>query len=304
MDRTTINIGPGMVTWNGATIHVEDNIIMKVAPKLFEVATAGHGVVDQRREDLQIEVSFTPKMWTDLAKLFPYASMEIGASLYGATDLPLVIKPRTGTGWTIANAAITKMPAITLSHNKPILGEMTFTGLCANNGLNDTTILANYLSSGATGGALTGWDLTKVPNCRYTAAWGALLTSFLSEEGFEISFDLATEDVTVNGLGTVDKILTSLSASCKVTPVGPVVGDVVAVHGASINVGGSQPKNNLVITGTGTGSPIVTLANCIAQSSTGRTGQKVKRIGEFEFKTVRTATAGVIDPLWTFAAVA
>jgi hypothetical protein len=294
MDRTTINIGPGMVTWNGATIHVEDNITMKVAPKLFEVTTASHGVVDQRREDLQIEVAFTPKMWSDITKLFPYGSMEIGASLYGATDLPLVIKPRTGTGWTIANAAITKLPTITLAHNKPLLGEMTLTGLIANNG---TGIMSDYLSSGAAAAAQTGWDLTKVPNFLYTATWAPLLpTAFYSEDGFEISFDLGTEDVTVNGLGTIDKTLASLSASCKVTPVGPAVADVLAVHGAAIKPGGSAPKGRLLIAAGIVGAPSVSLENCIVQSTTGRTGQKVKRIGEFEFKTVRTAITGVIEP--------
>jgi hypothetical protein len=301
MDRTTINIGPGALTYDSASIHVEDEIRMNISPKLFDVATAGHGVVDHRREDLQIEVSFTPKMWTDLTKLFPYAQTEIGASIYGATDKPLVIKPRTGSGWTLANAAITKMPNIMLSGGKAILGEMTMTGLLANNG--DPADIADYLAT-SSGGALTGFDLTKIPNGHYTAAWGAVLSAFHAEEGFDISFDLSLEDVKVDGLGVVDKIMNGLAATCKVTPVGPDVQDILDVHGLTTAIGQSGPKNDLVITGQRSGLPIVTLDNCIAQMSSGRTGRTVKRIGEMEFKTVRSATTGVIDALWTFAAAA
>ncbi len=287
-------MGPGLVIWDGATIHVEDEIKMKIAPKLFDVVTAGFGVVDRRREDMQIEVSFTPKMWDSLTKLFPYAATAIGASIYGATDKPLVIKPLSGSGWTISNAAITKLPNILLSGTKAMLGEMTLTGLLANSA--GTGTMSSYIATAA-GGELAGFDLTKILNGLYTGAWGAGLTTFHSESGFEISFDLSLEDVKVDGLGTVDKMLTALAATCKVTPVGPSAGDVISIHGEKA-IGEGAPKNDLVITGGRAGLPVVTLKNCTAQMSSGRTGQKVKRIGEMEFKTVRTALG---TALWTIA---
>jgi hypothetical protein len=300
MDRTTINIGPGIITWDSATIHVEDDIQLTLSPSLFEVITAGHGIVDRRREDLQIEVTGTPTMWNDIAKLLPYASLEVGASLYGATDKPLVITPRTGNGWTLTNAAITGLPTLSLTANRTPLGQITWTGLLANDG--DPADIADYIAT-STNGALTGFDLTKVPSGLYTAAWGSVLTSFHSEDGFEISFDLQTEDVTIPGLGTIDKRLTSLTASCRVVPVGPDQQDILDVHGLTTPIGGASPKNDLVITGGRTGMPIVTLDNCIAQSSQGRTGRTAKRIGEMEFVSVRNATTGVIDPLWVISSV-
>ncbi|GAB4180118.1 MAG: hypothetical protein Fur0032_21000 [Terrimicrobiaceae bacterium] len=300
MDRTTINIGPGMITWDGATIHVEDDIQLTMSPALFDVPTAAHGVVDRRREDFTIEVTGTPTMWNDLAKLLPYASLEVGASIYGATDKPLVIKPRTGLGWTLTNAAITKMPDITLTANRAPLGSMTWTGLLANSG--DPHDIADYLATSAAG-ALTGFDLTKVPTGLYTASWGAVLSAFHSEDGFAITFDMQTEDVKIPGRGTIDKILTGLSASCKVVPVGPDQQDILDVHGLTTHIGQPGPKNDIVITGGRNGMPIVTLKNCIAQSSQGRTGRSAKRIGEMEFVTIRTATNGVIDPLWTIGTV-
>ena len=303
MDRTTINIGPGMVTWDGISIHVEDDIKMMISPKMFDVMTAGHGKVDSRREDLQIEVSLTPKMWTELAKLFPYATTEVGASIYGATDKPLVITPRTGganSGWTLTNAAITKLPSVTLSRNKAILGDMTFTGILANSG--DPADISDYLATSASA-ALTGFDLAKIPNGLYTAAWGTVITGVHSEDGFVIDFDLSLEDTVVDGLGTIDKRLAGLGATCKVVPVGPNAQDVLDVHGLTTAIGQAPPKNSLVITGGVTGMPIVTLANCIAQTSSGQTGTKAKRLGEMEFSTLRTATSGVINALWTFAEV-
>lgn len=294
MDRATISMGPGLVTWDGATIHVEDEIKMKIAPKLFDVVTAGYGVVDRRREDMEIEVSFTPKMWDNLDKLFPYATTAIGSSIYGATDKALVIKPVTGTGWTIANAAITKLPDIKLSASKAMLGEMTLTGLLANNAATGT--MSSYVST-ASGGALSGFDLTKILNGLYTAAWGSTIASFHSEDGFDISFDLSLEDVMVDGLGTIDKMLSGLAATCKVTPVGPAASIVISMHGDKA-IGEGAPINDLVITGGRSGLPTVTLKSCTAQMSSGRTGSKAKRIGEMEFKTVRLASGAA---LWTIA---
>lgn len=303
MDRTTLNIGPGIITWDGASIHVEDNITLDIAPTMFDVLTAGHGKVDARREDLQITVRGTPKMWTDLAKLFPYAQHEVGQSLYGDTDKPLVIRPRSGvdTGFTLANARITKMPTITLASNKPILGEIEFTGLLANNG--DPADIADYIST-SDGGALTGFDLSKIPNGLYQASWGTVLQDFLSEEGFQISFEQQISDVKVDGLGTIDKTLEGLMASCSVIPVGITAQQILDVHGATTAIGAAPPKHSLVITGQRTGLPIVTLANCLAETSQARTGRAVKRAGEFRFSTLRTANTGVIGALWTFGTAA
>lgn len=301
IDRTAISIGPGMVQWDGITLHSEGDITMSINPDLFEVATSGHGRLDRRRQDIQIEVGLTPKMWDELAKLFPYATHQVGQSIYGATDKPLTIKPRNGPGWVVANAAITTMPPITLSANQAILGAMTFTGIIANN--SDPGDIESYIDSENDPAPLTGFDLTKAPNGPYTASWGSVIEDFHSEAGFAISFDMSTEDVSVDGAGTVDKLLTALDATCTVIPVGVSAQEIIDILGDETGIGQAPPKNDLVIAGARPGMPLVTLKNCIARQSQGRTGATVKRIGEVQFESVRTQAAGLLEALWTFAAV-
>lgn len=304
MDRTTIYHGPGIAGWDSETIHFNDDLTVKLSPDLFEVMTQGFGRVDKRRRDMRVEISGTPTMWPATpAKLLPYGSLGIGASIFGATDKPFVITPQNGgddSGWTIANAAITSLPSITLAGDKPIFsGPATWTGILANNG--DPSDLDDYIAT-SDAGALTGFDLTKTPTGLYTAAWGSVFTGIYSEEGFTIKPSLSTEDVVVNGLGTIDMIVKSLDATLSVTPIGMSAADILAALG-DVNIGVAQAKNDFVITGGRTGMPIVTLKNTTFNFTGGRTGASAKRIGEIEIETIRTQTTGVIDALWTFASV-
>lgn len=301
IDRTAITIGPGEVSWDGVTLKSEGDIMLTMNNDLFDVTTSGFGRLDRRRQDLQIEVTLTPKEWDDLGKLFPYATLQIGQSIYGATDKPLTIKTRNGRGWVVANAAITSLPDITLSANQAILGQVTFTGIIANN--SDPADIESYLVSEDDPGALTAVDLGKIPNGLYTASWGSVLQNFHSEAGFNLSFDLGTEDVEVDGAGTVDKVLTNMEATATVVPVGPTAQQIVDILGDEIAIGQAPPKHDLVITGGRAGMPVVTLKNTLAQQSQGRTGSSVKRIGEVQFVSVRTVASGLLEALWTFGSV-
>jgi hypothetical protein len=301
IDRTTLLRGPGAITFDGATLHSEGDIEVTIQHETFEVATSGFGVIDRRKANTMVEVTVTPKEWDDLTKLFPYATLQIGQSIYGATDKPLVIAPREGasSGLTIANAAITSLPSITLSAEKAILGSMTFTGLLANSG--DPSDMDDYVATSAVG-ALTGFDLGKIPNALYSAAWGSAITGIYSEAGFVIDFDLSTEDVRVDGYGIIDKRLTGLGATVKCIPVAQTLSELLGGLG-DVGVGAAPAKNNLVITGTGAGAPIVTIANTLVRQSAPRYGASIARQGEIEFVAVRTQTTGLLNALWTFGAV-
>lgn len=305
IDRSTIKMGPGKALYDSANLFSQDGITARVSKTLFEVLTDHAGVVDRRLDDVSVEVNLTPKAWDNLDVILPYATLAIGSSIYGAVDKPLVVTPINGAPITVAAAAVTRLPSLTFSAVKPLLGEIGFTGILAN--ATEWAAAAARLSLGAnaSGVALTGFDLTKVPNYAYSATLGAL--TFESEEGFNVEFDLQLEDVKVDSQGVVDKILTSLTATCSFVPVGLTEAQILAalaVQGAGVRRGGSIGGADFVITGSAVGAPIFTLKGASVSQGGYRFARNAKRVGEIQLVTRRTLTNGVLDPLWTVGAVA
>jgi hypothetical protein len=302
IDRTTILKSPGKITFDSAEIFSEGAISVALITEYFAVNTSAFGSVGRRVQTRRIEVSIVPKMWSDLTKLLPYATSAIGSAIFGATDKPLVITPINGAPLTLANAAVTQLPGITLSHGKPILRAMKFTALCANSGNPATT--ANWFAFGtpATGVALTGFDLTKVYNTRYSLAWNAV--TYRSEEGFNIDFNLGLAPDVVDGEGLVNYRITELDASLKFMPTGKTEAEYATLLGWDKAPGAQPTQSDAVITGEGSGSPIVTLNQAQVLGGGAEYDAATNRTGEVELGTTREVTAGALAALWVFNAAA
>jgi hypothetical protein len=302
IDRTLILKGPCKLAYNSALIFSEDDVQVQFITESFEVATSAFGVLDNRVNSRRIEVSFTPKMWTDLAKLFPYASAVIGSTIFSGTDLPLVITPANGAPLTLANAAVSQMPSITLSHGKPILRAMKFTALCAN--ATDPAVQANWFTFGtpATNVALTGFDLTKVYNSRYSLSYNTV--TYRTEEGFNIDWNLGLAPDAVDGEGIVNYRITALDAALKFVPSAITEAQLATLLGWAVAPGKAQAAYTATISGSVTGDPIVTLTNMqVVGNASTRYGAAVNRFGEIELESIRTVSAGALTALWTFSSV-
>ena len=295
IDRANILRGPGFITFDSASIHSEGNIEATLSKDLFDVATAAFSVVDRRVQNKMIEVSITPRMFSDMAKILPHADTEVGADIYGSADKPLVITPRSGQPLTIANAAVTGLPTITLSASRSAVGGMTFTGLIAND--TDANALASYLSWGtaASDVAMTGFDLSKVRNAPYTASYNG--TTFHSEEGFTLTPTLDTEDIVVDGLGVVGKQVTGVSMTASFTPVGIGEEALTTLLGFEEDMGAGVAKHDFEVSG---GGLTFTLKNAMLRQAQYQYGN-ANRTGALEAVTSRTDTTGAVDALWTIA---
>lgn len=299
IQRQNILRSPGKLVFDGATMFSEDDIVVNIVKEFFDVQTSAFGRIDRRVETKRVEINITPKAWSDLGVLFPYSTLQIGESIYGSTDRPAVITPRDGAPITVANAAITSLAGIRLSATQSILTQMTLTGIVANNG--DPSDTDDYISSGTPGStALTGLDLADIPNTRYTGVWGSF-TDIMGEEGFELQFNLGLDPVVVDGLGVVDMRLTELEAQANVTPVGLTEANLLSMIGMDTPIGGSPAKNNLVISGEGVGAPGVTINNALVQQAPYQYGAGVNRVGQIQFQSVRSQTAGALTALWAIS---
>ncbi len=297
IDRNTLVIGPGHLLLGSTAILSADDIVVKFKDDTEDVVANGYGAIDRRRKDRKVEITCTPLHFDNLATLLPYASAQIGQSVYGATDTPLSVLPRNGalSGLTFANAAVTKMPGVKYSATGKPLGAMTFTAILANNA--NPALDASYYTTAAVT-ALPAPDLAKIRTGIYTGSWGSALTNFGSEAGFELDTDPGLSPVVVDGHGTIDMFLTALTASVKVTPVGLSLAAVAGAMGGAL--GASLAKNTLTIRDN-TGLAVATIPNCQLLTADAQWGNDKKRLGALEFKSVRSASGGGLAPLWTLA---
>jgi len=306
IDRTTIISGPALITFGGQSFWSKGDIAVKPTKKRFNIETSAFGKIREAASDFQIDVTFEPagQFSTALAAvLFPYAATAIGASIYGATDRPLVVHSRDGQKMTIHNAALTQMPNIRLGVDKTTLGPIKFTGLLAKS--TDPTNAAAYFTNAAVAyPGDTGFDPAQIFTLAPAATWGASAPwlAFATEAGWEISFDLKLSPQMVDGLGTVDMTLQSIDVSAKATPVGPSVAQAMTALETNAGLGTAiTSANSLFISNATAGSPAVTLSRAALVDVDLGYGSQRKRLGPCEWIATRNFAAGTATPLFTIA---
>jgi hypothetical protein len=301
INRTSIIAGPALIQFSSQKFWSKGNVEIKIINDRFNVDTAHFGKVDERYQDRRIEVTFEPSgaITTALAAvIFPYGSTNVGTSIFTGTDRPLEIFGRDGRKITVHAAAVTKMPPMRLGATSTLLGSMTFTGIVKNS-TDPTNATAYYTEAAVAYPGDTGFAVSDIKTAAASAAWGAAApwSSFVSENGFEIDFNLAIAPQKVDGIGTVDMTFTSLEVMCKAIPVGPAATDILARISPTSGLGASMASaDNLIVTA---GTVAVAVSKPALTESGLIFGSQAKRIGSTTWSATRTITAAVADPLFT-----
>lgn len=303
----TFIAGPAIVTFDGQTFSTKGDITVKNSRETFDVNSSRHGLIDKRLKSYAIEISFQPVGEVEaLTKYFPYTVADIGASIFSATDKPLVIQTLAGQAFTFARAAMIKMPALKLSATDTMFGDMTF--LCILKSATDFITAGSLLGVAPVAFADTTFDETKITTPGYTAAYGLTPYSAMeSLDGFSVEIGMDIIRDYVDRFGIVGARLKSLSATAKFTPIGLTEAQwatLVNLDGATVVIPGqsvAKAGTDLVITGGTTPLAIsITLHKAGIVTDGLNFGEK-PRLGELDFVTKRTWTTGVANPLWTFA---
>ena len=69
IDRSTLIIGPGKVTHDGATYFSDGDIVATITKEYFDIKTDAHGTQGRAITDVTIEITLTPKEWANHAKM-------------------------------------------------------------------------------------------------------------------------------------------------------------------------------------------------------------------------------------------
>jgi hypothetical protein len=311
----TIIVSPAIVTWNGYSYYFKKGIKADFKRETFKVDSDLAGQFDERMKSQMTVVTGQPVGALSTASLnacFPYAVTQIGASIFGSTDLPLVIVTRFGgtnnAGQTITypRAAVTKLPQLRLKPTDTLFGEMEFT--C----LGDPTVQPNSANAWETIASATfadtTFDETQIITDIYTASYGASpFNAIGSMAGFEVDITMAVNQITADDFGIVDMTLKELTAAAKFAPSNLTQAQVAALL-AYQGSGYVQPgqslslaNTDLVITGSGNGAHYLTatIKKAGPKQATFMYDAAKHRFDAVEFTSKRTWTSGAANALWT-----
>ena len=306
------------------SFSVKDDFEIKDSIETMIINTSAAAHADERAIEALSEATIVPAgIWKNsvIAAIYtPFATYHRGASLLTATDLPFIANAVDGEIHTLVCAALTKIPDLYLSAKKMMIGSMSFSGYRAKGkGWND----ANSLRTIASGG--TGVDANFTPAGiivqPYLATWGAVagFTTFDTQDGWTIRFNLKAEPISVDSNGRLDIAFDEISVMASCVPVGPTSTNILAAQkfqgltlpegrGASLSndgSGGITPA--LVISGVNdAGLTSVTIGNNTGGAQLKTSGYKfgahTLRVGEVGWVATRQFTAGVPQALFSMTA--
>jgi hypothetical protein len=291
--------GAAIITYGGATFFTTGGVTFREVNNTFDKTVDAFGNTGKAKTYAGFEIEFTPCGEIEsLTVLYPYANTVMGAMIY-PSDSPLVIVSASDT-YTFHAAAITTIPNITTSANKPPFGSAQFTAILKLDG--DPSDINDFYTITAGAGFGTGFDPTKMITAQYRATLGAL-DPFFSTEGFEISFDLQLDDGMIDGVGLTNKYFSGIGCTISCTPSG-VTQDYFASYLDGIEPGADLPSEALQIVTEVTGGLNFNAAAVQFLDGSKSFDPKTNRMGKISLAAKRTFSSGAQQPLFTIAAVA
>ena len=315
--RSALVVGPARCIFtpnsgSAATFFTNDAFEVKLNTKRFEIQPQGFTQSDQRDEDRTVEFDVTPDgRWnsTIIAALWPYLNSLPGLSMPTNTDKTFIAHGADGGLLTVIASYLKKMPNVTLSAKKSMIGSAGFKGIVGSD--MDPEDASSYLTYAASGGTIvdTAFSLAAIKTQPYSAAWGSVagFESFYAEDGFEISFDMQSKEIQVDGLGTVNEVLQKVGVMVKCKPVGPTAAQILTAlrfQGATNSLGRSHAAGGAALTITGglDSVNIFTSPKMSLVEAGYRFGNDVLRNGEVGFVANMNPASGVQGAIATLAA--
>lgn len=313
--------GPAVVVFNGTTYYFQDGLKGSLKRNTDTIKVDNFGAIAEIAKDFVVEFTGKPAGRLNasyLESMFPDARNKHGQSVFGSTDLPLIIwaqHPFNGSDLnkvTWQRGAISKSPTIMVSATRGqiLSSDITFTALMAS----DFDLTAADAWYSAVNAAYTG-DLLDPDEIRYQRATAALgvrsspYDAMLATDGFELQADFGTKDIAVDNFGIIDRVYDADSyiASCKFKPANLLKAEVdslIQLQDTTALLPGDVIGGNnedLVIS-----SDVftVTLKNCGALGSEDLYQTGVLQRGEVMFVNAMHRTGSgsgaTIDPAITF----
>lgn len=304
--RGSIIKGPAAVTLGGQVFRTKGDVQVSMGLDTFDIESSEFGAIDQRRNNVTIECTFTPVGVVNsgiLSVLWPHLSKAYGASLFPATDSTCTIAPvGGGVQLVLSSAAVTKMPQIIVSATKTSIGQVTVTGILANN-TEWSDAAARYTATTISAPTLSAIDVASIPTSPARVTWGEVFADLATGEGVTIDFDMQTANEETDEDGLVDITLTSLAAQATFSPIGAGESDLLdalGLQGEGVLRGTSTTGGDLTIAARDVGGLQVVIPNAKLASLPLAYGPSSRRVGDITLRGFRTsgaaATISIVEP--------
>ncbi len=308
ISRTQILRGPCQLIYNGGNpLYSKGDVIITARTTTLGIGTSGFGEIDQRAADIEYRIRLTPsgQLGNDAAQLYANVSLGVGASIFGATDRTLVIKPFISPQavLTFKNVGISRMPNLRLTAGETAFGEMEFTALRSDASTWETadSIVAASAHSAPDHASFAASNHIVEP---WSAAWGsAPWDSFQTENGWTITPSMELSEQRVDNAGLIDYCVRALSVTAQATPIDTSLTEAVVLaklgHAGSGRIRGQSLAAlgaDLVLNASEAGVQITLDQAALIDAQLGW-GSESKRIGQCTWRATRTFTAGAANAL-------
>jgi hypothetical protein len=310
--------GPAVVQFNGQTYYFQEGLKGSLKRNVDYIKVDTAGAIAAFMKNFVVEFSGRPAGVLSQAyfeSLFPYTRNDHGKSIFGATDLPLVIwalHPFDTSDLnkvTFQRGAIKKSPTLLFSATKgqAISSDMTFSALMASDF--DLTAADAWYSAVHATFAGTPLNLDLIRTARYTAALGsrsAPYDSMLAQDGFTFESNWGTKDIDVDNFGIIDQVVDAgnFAATAKFKPANlraAEVDELISLQDTTALLPGDViggTNENLVITSD---LFVATLKNCDASDTARQWESGMLQAGEVMFINAAKFTSGVDQAYFTFS---
>lgn len=314
--------GAPKIAYNGATLWTRGDVMIPLKHNLIEQTSSMYGRQTKTRGGRKIEINLPIYgFWNNLSVLFPsyILGFNPGARIFGSTDVPMVLTAKNGDAIHLSNVQLTKLANLKLKANEQIFSaDATFTALVGNNktvvtagaAVSGNTNWTSYLATPTAPFYCVGTGVTyaegdfpqaNFKSLAWTGAWGSRtgFTNILTQDGWDISWEVKTTDDIVDGIGPVDMFIDQFWASAACIPVGPTLAQLEAgvdFQGTNAAVGAdvAADSDSLVLTD---GSATITLTKA-AMIETGLVfAPAKKRIGKTVWEATQGFTTGAPNPM-------
>ena len=304
VQRQSIIRGPATVKLGtGPVFYDKDGVDLVFEVDRFNIDVSAFGNVDERLNDTIVRCTFTPAgevAAADMALLYPYQSPTIGESIFGNVDVPLEVHSVAGTKVTLPAAAITGMPDMILSAGKTVFGAAEIMAIVKDNTARSAAASSFLVAAAAFSDS--SFATANVKTITYTGAWGSILASIITEDGWTVTFDVGIVEHQVDDVGTIDATLESVGLLAKCKPINLSESDILDalfVQGGTVARGETRRRGqDLTITGAGSGV-VLTINDAAMVEGPLRWASAELRVGEIGFIGHRKETAGAFTDLFT-----
>ncbi len=302
--------GPAIIAFNGVSYYFKEGLKGSIKRSRVKIEVDAFGQIAEAARDCVVEFTGTPAgaiRAADLAAQMPYLPNTVGASIFGTSDLPLVVHTiNDGQTITWQRGAISKYAPILLSATQGTIykGDMTFSCLMSSNFAPNAVSAWKSIASSAFSDAT--FDSSTVRMAQYVAAWGggSPYNAMISQDGFLLTPAIETENISVDNYGIIDMALKSVTGRAQFKPANlteaqidaliELQGSNAMLPGQAIGDGGYD----LVISSSLLKATLK-MAGAVDYGVMYATGKL--RAGEVVFGAATTFTAGVPNAILTFS---